>query len=136
MKVLVIGATGNIGSRVLPALQAHGHEVVALVRSETKLKDLVPSSIFSSTTVVVGNADDSKTVREALVHNRCEALVNGAGLAAVLPWEAPRMQGIIQAVATAAVEASKEMGKPIRAWFLGGMPVLEYPGFGGVRLAR
>ncbi|KAL8790395.1 MAG: hypothetical protein Q9195_006351 [Heterodermia aff. obscurata] len=134
MKVLVLGATGNIGSRLLPALQAHGHQVVALVRSESKLKDLVPSSVTSRTAVIFGNADDSNTVREALVHNRCEALVNSAGLAAVFPWEAPRMQGIIQAVATAAVEASKEMGKPIRAWFLGGMTALEYPGFGGVRL--
>ena len=136
MKVLVLGATGNVGSRLLPALQAHGHEVVALARSERKLKDLIPSSIISRTTVVVGNADDSKTVREALVHHRCEALVNSAGLAAVFPWEAPRMQNIIQAVATAAVEASKEMGKPIRAWFLGGMSSLDYPGFGGVTLTR
>ena len=136
MKVLLLGATGNVGSRLLPALQAHGHQVVALVRSETKFKELIPSSITSRATVVIGNADDSKTVREALVHNRCEALVNSAGLASVFPWQAPRMQGIIQAVATAAVEASKEMGKPIRAWFLGGMTSLDYPGFGGVRLAR
>ena len=136
MKVLVLGATGNVGSRLLPALQAHGHQVVALVRSETKLKDLLPSSITSRTTIVVGNADDSKAVREALVRNRCEALVNSAGLASVFPWEAPRMQGIIQAVATAAVEASKELGKPIRAWFLGGMTCLDYPGFGGIKLAK
>ena len=136
MKVLVLGATGNVGSRLLPALQAHGHQVVALARSESKLKELVPSSIVSRTTIVLGNADDSKTVREALVHNRCDALVNSAGLAAVMPWEKPRMQGIIQAIATAAVEASKEMGKPIRAWFMGGMSSLDYPGFGGIKLTK
>ncbi|TGJ94409.1 NAD-dependent dehydratase, partial [Actinotalea fermentans ATCC 43279 = JCM 9966 = DSM 3133] len=34
MKVLLTGGTGYIGSAVLTALTAHGHEVTALVRSE------------------------------------------------------------------------------------------------------
>ncbi len=136
MKVLLLGATGNVGSRLLPALQAHGHEVVVFVRSESKLKQLVPSSIVSRATIATGNASDSNAVRTALVSNRSDALVNSAGLASIFPWQDPRMQGIIQAVTTAAVEASKEMGRPIRAWFLGGMTALDYPGFGGIRLAR
>jgi nucleoside-diphosphate-sugar epimerase len=136
MKVLLLGATGNLGSRLLPALQAHGHKVVVFVRSESKLKQLVPSSVVSKATIATGNASNSNTVREALVNNRCDALVNSAGQASIFPWQDPRMQDIIQAVTTAAVEASKEMGRPIRAWFLGGMTALDYPGFGGIRLAR
>lgn len=136
MRVLLLGATGNLGSRLLPALQAHSHDVVVFVRSEAKLKQLVPSSIISKTTIATGNASDFRAVREALVSNRCDALVNSAGLAAIFPWQDPRMQGIIQSVTTAAIEASKEMGRPIRAWFLGGMTALDYPGFGGIRVAR
>lgn len=136
MKVLLLGASGNVGSRLLPALQAHGHEVVVFVRSEAKLKQSVPSSVVAKATIATGNATDSNAVRTALVNNHCDALVNSAGLASIFPWQDPRMQGIIHAVTTAAVEASKEMGRPIRAWFLGGMTALDYPGFGGVRLAR
>ncbi|WP_425404265.1 NAD-dependent epimerase/dehydratase family protein [Hwanghaeella sp.] len=43
MKVLVLGATGSIGTAVARELAAHGHEVVALCRSDTseaKLTDL------------------------------------------------------------------------------------------------
>ena len=136
MKVLLLGATGSVGSRLLPALQAHGHEVVVFVRSERKLKDLLPSATISRATVTVGNATDSNAIREALIRNRCDALVNSAGQSNIFPWQAPRMQEIEQAVITAAVHASKEMGRPLRAWFLGGMSALDYPGFGGIRLTR
>lgn len=136
MKVLLLGATGNLGSRLLPALQAHGHQVAVFIRSESKLKELVPSSVFSNCTVVTGSASDANAVREALVRNRCDGLVNSAGRANIFPWQAPRMQDIIQAVVTGAVEASKELGKPVRAWFLGGMSALDYPGLGGTKIVR
>jgi len=96
MKVLLLGATGNLGSRLLPALQAHGHTVVVFVRSEAKLKQLVPFSVVSKATIATGNASNSNAVREALVNNRCDALVNSAGQASIFPWQDPRMQDIIK----------------------------------------
>ena len=124
MKVLLIGATGTFGSRCIPALLAHKHEVVVFVRSETKLQKLLPSAIFSDLTVVTGNATDSGAVEDAIVNNRCDAFINSAGLAAIFPGQAPRMQEIINAVATAGVEASKKLNRPIRAWLMGGMSAL------------
>ena len=136
MRVLLLGATGNFGSRLLPALQAHGHKVTALVRSRAKLEALVPSSILSKTTIVVGDASDSDAIKSALVSNNCEALINSAGQAAVFPWQAPRMQDIELATVKAIVEASGEIGRPLRGWWLGGLSVLDYPGSPGIKLSR
>ena len=105
MKVLLLGATKNLGSRLIPALQAHGHDVVVFVRSEAKLKQMVPFSILSRVAIATGDASDSHAVRKALVHSHCDALVDSAGQASRFPWEIPHMQDIIRAVTTAVVEA-------------------------------
>ncbi|KAL8682999.1 MAG: hypothetical protein Q9186_000994 [Xanthomendoza sp. 1 TL-2023] len=133
MKVLLLGATGNLGSRLVPALLAHKHSVVIFVRSESKLKSLVDSAAISRCTVVNGDATNSRAIQDTITHHQCNALVNSAGLAAIFPWQAPTMQGIINAVATAAVEASKKLGYPIRCWFLGGLTVLDFPGRPGTK---
>jgi len=134
MKVLLLGPTGNVGSRLLPALLAHKHEVVVYVRSEGKLRELIPSNILSEVTIVVGDATDSSAISDALVNNKCDACLNSAGLAAMFPWQAPQMQEIINAVADAAVDASKKLGYPIRAWFLGGFTVLDIPNRKGTQI--
>ncbi|MCJ1379340.1 hypothetical protein MMC17_002441 [Xylographa soralifera] len=134
MKVLVLGATGNIGSRLVPALLAHKHQVVVYVRNERKLKDLIDSSVTSQVAIVTGDATDAQAIKEALVNYQCDALINSAGLAAILPWQAPRMQGIINAVSTAAVDASKELKYPIRGWFLGGLIAMDVPGTNGNKI--
>jgi len=38
MKILVTGANGYIGSRLLPRLAEEGHEIYALVRSRTRIE--------------------------------------------------------------------------------------------------
>ncbi|KAL6720603.1 hypothetical protein ACLMJK_002527 [Lecanora helva] len=119
MKVLLLGATGNVGSRLAPALLAHKHEVVAIVRSESKLQGVLPSAVLSAITVIQGDATNAASIRDVLVSQGCDALINSAGQASIFPWQAPRMQDIINAVATAAVEASTKLGHPIRGWFLG-----------------
>ena len=132
MRVLLLGATGNLGSRLLPALLAHSHTVIVLVRSESKLRSLIPSSLLSSITIVTGDASSAATIAQTLQTHTCDALINSAGQASVLPFEAPKMQHIIHAVAQGCLDS----GRPIRAWFLGGMTVLDYPPFPGTRLAR
>ena len=136
MKVLLIGATGTLGSRISPALLAHKHEVVAFVRSESKLREMLPSSILSAITIVAGDASNSADISDALVDHNCHALINCAGRAAIFPWQATQMQGFINAVAAAGVEASKELGRPIRGWFLGGMTALDVPGMEGTIIAK
>lgn len=136
MSVLLLGATGNIGSRLLPALLAHNQKVVVYVRNEQKLRELISAAILSRVTIVKGDATDSSSIANTLLEYRCDAVINSAGLASILPWSKPQMQEIIEAVATGAVDASKKLGHPIRAWFLGGMSALEFPDMKGTQLMR
>ena len=134
MKVLLLGATGSVGSRTLPALLAHNHQVIVYVRSERKLKELIPDTILTKVTIAVGDATDSEAISKALVDNQCDALINSAGQASIFPWQAPRMQEIIQAVVAGANDASSKLNRPLRAWFLGGMTSLDLPGAPGTKI--
>ena len=51
MRVLVLGVTGRVGSRLIPALLAHKHEVVAYIRTASKISAEVTAKLNS---VVVG----------------------------------------------------------------------------------
>ena len=136
MPVLLLGATGNLGSRLLPALLAHRQKVIVYVRSEPKLREWIPSNILNQVIIVNGDATDSINIRKTLVEHDCVTLINSAGNISILPWSEPQIQGIIKAVATGAVDASKELNRPIRAWFLAGMSILDYPGMAGTQLIK
>ena len=136
MPVLLLGVTGNFGSRLLPALLAHKQKVIVYVRNERKLRELVPSIILDRVTVVNGDATDSASIEKALVEHDCDTIINSAGLAAMFPWSAPQMQGTIKAVVTGAVDASKKLNRPVRAWLLGGMSILDFPGMDGTQLMK
>lgn len=128
MKVLLVGATGNVGCRLVPALLTHGHSVVAFVRSSSKLESLLPASTFQKISVVEGDAKDPVSIKKAILDAKCDAVVNTAGVAALPPWGKSELPAIFHAVLEAVREAGADRKKPLRAWFLGGMGVLYYPG--------
>ncbi|HET7616775.1 MAG TPA: SDR family oxidoreductase [Bacillales bacterium] len=70
MKVLVIGANGNIGKKLLPILHEHSHEARAMIRDESQKSDL-----DSRAEVVV--ADLEKDFGHAF--EGCEAVIFTAG---------------------------------------------------------
>jgi len=126
MKVLLLGATGNVGSRLIPALIAHKHQVVVYVRSASKLPSTAATQL---TAVVEGDGTDSDAIKAAILKENCGAVINAAGLAAMTRWHAPsQLPKIFAAVAKAAVEAGKERGgPPLRCWFLSGFNLLDGP---------
>lgn len=73
MKVLLLGATGHVGSHLIPALLAHKHQVVAYVRTPAKISPEARSKLDS---VVVGEAKDSAAIKDALLSHNCDALVS------------------------------------------------------------
>jgi uncharacterized protein YbjT (DUF2867 family) len=62
MKVLVIGATGNVGTAVVAELQKRGAEVRALVRKQNAAENQLPASVE----VAVGDLLDPVSVEKAL----------------------------------------------------------------------
>ena len=128
MRVLLLGATGNLGSRLIPALLTHGHNVIAYVRSASKLEALVPATVHEQITIVQGDATDSKAIKKTIIDHKCEAVISTAGVAALAPWARSELPVIFKAVLDAVREAGTERQSPLRVWFLGGQGVLYYPG--------
>jgi uncharacterized protein YbjT (DUF2867 family) len=94
-KVLVTGATGNNGSRLVPALCSAGVEVRAFVRDEAKAQPLreVGAEIY------VGDLDQPETIKPAL---------EGVDKIYLLTWNGPTQAQQVLNV----IEAAKQAGNP------------------------
>jgi putative NADH-flavin reductase len=131
MRVLLLGATGNLGTRLLPALLAHGHTVVAFVRSKDKLRSLITPKLYDTITVITGDALDTDAVEAALLEHNCGALVQTSGNSK--PTDL--LGRLATSISSAAIRVGKQRrGPPLRAWFIGGLGSLTYPGTGGYQL--
>jgi uncharacterized protein YbjT (DUF2867 family) len=71
MKVLVVGATGGAGRRIVSEAAAKGHSVVALVRSSAKARDLPGAQL------VEGDARDESRLFDAL--DGCSGVISSIG---------------------------------------------------------
>ncbi|WP_407560583.1 NAD-dependent epimerase/dehydratase family protein [Streptomyces sp. 184] len=74
MKILVTGATGALGSRLLPLLTAAGHTVAGTTTTEAKTKRLRAAGVEP----VVLDALDAAAVREAVARTAPEVIVHEA----------------------------------------------------------
>ena len=133
MKVLLLGATGNLGLRLLTALLAHNHTVTAFIRSKAKLLSLITPALAShpQLTIHIGDALDTHSVETALREHDCDAIVNTAGNFAP-PWKEQYLGKIATSVSAAAIRVGRERKKVLRAWFIGGCTSLVYPYEGNV----
>jgi nucleoside-diphosphate-sugar epimerase len=72
MRVLVAGATGAVGRRLVPALLAAGHEVVAMCRSN----ESAGQARAAGAEAVIADALDAGAVAPAVAEARPDAVVN------------------------------------------------------------
>lgn len=72
MRVFLAGATGVIGSRLLPALVDAGHEVVGMTRSPQRAEQVRALGA----TPAIADALDAEAVRRAVADARPEAVIN------------------------------------------------------------
>ena len=82
MRVFIAGATGAVGSRLVPLLVAEGHEVVGTSRSAERLGDIEAAGAKG----VVMDGLDAESVRTAVLDARPEVIVHElTGLGGVAP---------------------------------------------------
>ena len=74
MRVLVVGASGAIGTRLVPLLIERGHEVIGTARSPEKTEGL---KAFGAEGVVV-DALDPQAVRQLVAVVRPDAIIHEA----------------------------------------------------------
>ena len=128
MRVLLLGATGNLGSRCLPALIAHKHVVTGFVRNSPKLRAMMsPALLAEANAIVEGDATDSTALKKAILDHDIEGIIDVAGNI-VPPWKEFLLPKIASAVRDAAVAVGKQRGKPLRARITSHLGILEYPG--------
>ena len=104
MHVFVTGATGYIGSRLIPGLVARGHRVSALTR-QASAQRLAPAC-----RVVVGDALDAASYASQI--GAVDALVHLVGVAHPSPAKAEAFRRIDLASVRAALAAAVEAGVP------------------------
>ena len=101
-RVFVTGATGYLGSRLIPRLLARGHHVAALARAASA------GAVPSGCEVVVGNPLESGTFVEQV--RGADTLVHLVGVAKPAPWKGPQFRAVDGPSAMAAIRAAREAG--------------------------
>ena len=116
MKVFVTGATGFVGSRVLPLLASAGHEVVALVRSSEHAEKLKARNVQP----LLGDLLDPHSLNLVFqAASEAEAVIHLAFIHDFVNYEASCLvdvrvsQAVIQALAGIEVRQQVAATKPL-----------------------
>jgi 2-alkyl-3-oxoalkanoate reductase len=112
MQIIVFGATGIIGRRVIPLLAARGHRMTAVGRNPQRLARLAAHGVTTATVDLFDPADVARAVRGHAVVINLATSIPTPGLRAFLPgaWKETdriRVQGsrnIADAATAAGVE--------------------------------
>lgn len=117
MKVLVTGATGFVGSRLVERLQAEGHSIRVLTRNAQRGRTLFPATAFPQVEVMAYTPLASGPWQQAL--DGCDGVVNLAGAPISERWTSEHKQAIMDSrkVGTAKlVEALAQTSQRPQVW--------------------
>ncbi|GAB3434129.1 NAD(P)-dependent oxidoreductase [Actinophytocola sediminis] len=112
MKIIVVGATGMVGARVVHEAVSRGHDLVGVCRR--------PAALPSGVTAVAGDANDPAHLR---------GLFAGAGAVVATTRPAPGHESTITTTTTALLDAAATTGT--RVLVVGGAGPLQVPGHPG-----
>ena len=124
-RVFLTGATGFVGSHVLPALLSAGHSVTALVRSDARATALLARVAASPGKLEtrIGTVNDRASLDAAMVG--CDAVVHLVALPR--DWNDGADLERVNAVGTATIVAAAEAAGITRFIHLGALGVQERP---------
>ncbi|QHW29676.1 NAD(P)H-binding protein [Paenibacillus rhizovicinus] len=118
MKIIVFGATGNTGKRVLAQGLKMGHEMTAYVRNAAKLHDQLGEHSAKNVKVVVNDMLDPSSVGEALAHQ--DAAIIAAG-------HAGQGEEFVRIVDNIISQCESQPYFAGRVWMMGGAGLLDIP---------
>ena len=119
VKVFLLGATGNLGRRILTLALLRAHEVIAFVRDKTKLLTVIDGPAPPNLHVIIGDIKKSAEIAEAMVGH--DVVINTAGNVA-------DGSAFTQLVQTVVDSTTTSLGEGGRLWQLGGAALLDVPG--------
>ena len=132
LRVLLFGASGNLGSRVLYQLTTCGHTVTAFVPSEQRLRAGFNDRKFDDVQVVEGDALDKAAVVAAMAGGGSpyDVVVSAAGSVDndASSAEEAANTNFCRMFSNIADAAEEHLPAPRRALFVGGITVLDVPG--------
>ncbi|KAK3691687.1 hypothetical protein LTR37_018480 [Vermiconidia calcicola] len=88
---------------------------------------MISPELAEKITIHKGDATDSAAVEAAICKHECDAIVNTASNLVFSDMIKQPSGYIGDSVSSAAVRAGKKRGRPLRAWFIGGIGSLGYP---------
>ncbi|MBO7743450.1 NAD(P)H-binding protein [Paenibacillus sp. MWE-103] len=118
MKIMVFGATGNTGRRVLAQGLQSGHEMTAFVRNPRKLRDQLGEHAAGQVRVIAAEMTDPATVGAALAQQ--DAAILAAG-------HAGQGEEFVRIVDTVISQCESQPRFSGRVWIMGGAGLLDIP---------
>eukprot|EP00966_Prymnesium_polylepis_P084924 1966127-Prymnesium_polylepis.1 len=130
MRVLHLGATGNLGTPTFGALRAAGHDVTAFVRSADRLRAQTEHADLNDVHVIEGDALDAAAVQSALDSKAFDAVVSTAGCVdnSVTTRADAAQSDFCRIFDNVASASERARVRPLRALFLAGLTILDIPG--------
>jgi putative NADH-flavin reductase len=118
MKIIVFGATGNVGRRVLAEGLSRGYEMTAFVRDPQKLREQQGEQAAAGVRIVADDLMNAESVRDALAGQ--DAAILAAGNAG----QGEEFVRIVDRIVSCCEEQPQFSG---RVWVMGGAGLLEIP---------
>lgn len=139
MRVLLLGANGRLGRRLVPALSASGHIATAFVRDSSRLTADVSLSPHCAR-VVQGDARSASEIAAMLRNTDSDGIVNAAGYTPMAPWAdfsdyVVVFRAVLDAAEAVGKERKEEGRERIRVWMMSDLNVMDAP-WGGLLQTR